>query len=270
MKYKNLLFSFVFYLSFFSNQIVFGQSTALLPASDTLPTANVLHEHPKSPRKFYQTQGFKVMAAPVALIGYGLATWGDNDFPVSSHDIYNGRQEAFPTFRTKIDDFTVFVPVAAVYGLNALGVQGKHHFVDRSALYILSSGVANGVSLFLKGTTNTIRPDGSNNHSFPSGHTTNAFVAAEFMHQEYKGQSPWYSIAGYTVATATGAIRILNNKHWFSDVAVGAGIGILSTKATYLLYPWVKQKLGLKTSEMAVAPLFNNGSFGFIMVLEVR
>lgn len=71
------------------------------------------------------------------------------------------------------------------------------------------------------------RPDGSNNKSFPSGHTATAFMAATMLHKEYGGRSPWYSIAGYSMATVTGVSRMLNNKHWLSDVLVGAGIGIL-------------------------------------------
>ena len=79
--------------------------------------------------------------------------------------------------------------------------------------------------------------DGSG-RAFPSGHTATAFVAAEFIQQEFKDASPWYGFAGYTVATATGTLRMLKNAHWFSDVVAGAGVGILTTKLTYLAYPF--------------------------------
>ena len=39
--------------------------------------------------------------------------------------------------------------------------------------------------------------------------------------------SPWYAVGGYAVATFTGVMRVLNNRHWISDVLSGAGIGIL-------------------------------------------
>jgi membrane-associated phospholipid phosphatase len=64
-----------------------------------------------------------------------------------------------------------------------------------------------------KRITAETRPDGSNNHSFPSGHTATAFASAEFLRQEYKDISPWYGIAGYVAAIATGYLRIYNNKH---------------------------------------------------------
>src|SRR5690349_22769192 len=46
--------------------------------------------------------------------------------------------------------------------------------------------------------------------------------------------------SGYAVAAATGYLRMYNNKHWFSDVMAGAGIGIASTKIAYWLYPALK------------------------------
>ena len=77
---------------------------------------------------------------------------------------------------------------------------------------------------------------------FPSGHTTEAFAYAEFIQQEYKDVSPWYGAVGYAAATATGLLRIYNNKHWLSDVVAGAGIGMASTKLAYLLYRAIKRK----------------------------
>ena len=43
----------------------------------------------------------------------------------------------------------------------------------------------------------------------------------------------WIPIAGYTVATATGVMRMLNNRHYLSDVVVGAAVGILTAELAY-------------------------------------
>lgn len=69
----------------------------------------------------------------------------------------------------------------------------------------------------------------------PSGHTATAFMTATMLTKEYGHRSPWVGIGAYSVATATGLMRMANNKHWLSDVLTGAGIGILSTEAGYYL-----------------------------------
>ncbi len=95
----------------------------------------------------------------------------------------------------------------------------------------------------IKSTGNVIRPDGSSNNSFPSGHTAISFVGAEFLWQEYKDVSIWYGISGYLIASGTGFFRMYNNRHWLTDVSMGAGIGILSTKIAYWTLPYVDNKL---------------------------
>jgi membrane-associated phospholipid phosphatase len=62
-------------------------------------------------------------------------------------------------------------------------------------------------------------------------------MAAEFLHQEYGDKSLWISTADYGMATLVGVSRVYRNRHWVSDVVAGAGVGILSTKIIYWLYP---------------------------------
>jgi membrane-associated phospholipid phosphatase len=76
------------------------------------------------------------------------------------------------------------------------------------------------------------RPSGAAG-SMPSGHTAQAFVSATILDMEYRDSSPWISVSGYALAATTGLYRIINNKHWISDVFVGAGIGMLSTRLVY-------------------------------------
>jgi hypothetical protein len=88
----------------------------------------------------------------------------------------------------------------------------------------------------IKNTAKEMRPDGSTANSWPSGHTATAFVGATLLHKEYGlTRSPWFSVAGYGVATATGVMRVLNNRHWISDVLSGAGIGMVSGELGYAL-----------------------------------
>lgn len=139
-------------------------------------------------------------------------------------------------FKTGIDDYTQFFGPAAVVGLKLAGVEGRSDWPRLLA----SAGMGYGImALFvntIKHTAKEMRPDGSTANSWPSGHTATAFVGATLLHKEYGlTRSPWYSVAGYGVATATGVMRVLNNRHWISDVLSGAGLGILSGELGYAI-----------------------------------
>ena len=60
------------------------------------------------------------------------------------------------------------------------------------------------------------------------------------LRREYGEDYPGIAIAGYTVATGVGLLRIYNNRHWVSDVVAGAGIGILSASIMYWLAPYLR------------------------------
>jgi membrane-associated phospholipid phosphatase len=177
---------------------------------------------------------------PAAFISYGALSLAVH--PIRHFDYYI-RSEVRTnnsTFHTKVDNFILFAPVVMTYGLNMLGDEGKNRFGDRTALLGLSAAFMSISTFPLKHFSHRLRPDGSDKQSFPSGHTAAAFALAEFMAQEYGDKSPVYTIVGYSFATATGVLRIYNNAHWFSDVVAGAGFGILSTKAAYLVYPYLR------------------------------
>ncbi|WP_051209903.1 phosphatase PAP2 family protein [Gelidibacter mesophilus] len=126
-----------------------------------------------------------------------------------------------------------YVPAVSVYALNLAGVKGRNN-LGRATISYAASAVIMGILVnTIKYTAKVERPDGSSNNSFPSGHTSNAFMNATFLHKEYGQLSPMYSIAGYSMSTFTGIGRGLNNRHWISDVLAGAGIGILFTQLGY-------------------------------------
>ena len=74
----------------------------------------------------------------------------------------------------------------------------------------------------LKHLTGRTRPDGSDDYSFPSGHTANSFLAAAVLAKEYGGAT---AVLSYGAASLVGASRIAGGRHHFSDVLVGAVIG---------------------------------------------
>ena len=71
-----------------------------------------------------------------------------------------------------------------------------------------------------------------NNNSFYSGHTTASFALATIMAYEYSDHK-WVPVVAYSIATLTGLSRIYDNKHWSSDVFLGATMGILIGKFIY-------------------------------------
>lgn len=235
--------------------------TLLISFKILIPTSAQKFERDTTYRKT-PVAGFIV---PLVLIGSGLAV-KNADFKQKQLDY---RQENFPNFSNHIDDFMQIVPHGAVFALDWIGVKSKHNFGDKVGLMLTGGIIMLGTVHALKSTTNIERPDKSNNDSFPSGHTANAFFGATVLAEEYKDQSIIYPIAGYTVATATGVFRILNNRHWASDVLVGAGIGILSAKAAYVVYPWLKEKIGGKHAPKNVVfmPVYDGITTGGSLVI---
>lgn len=184
----------------------------------------------------------KQLIIPAVLAGFGFAQFTIDpvlDLNLAIRTGITGKV----TRQCPIDDYSRFVPAAAVYGLNLLGVRGKHNFLDRSIILGTSAVIA-GISVSgIKYLSHLQRPDETTYDAFPSGHTATAFACAEFLYQEFKDKSAWYGIAGYAVAAGTGFLRMYNNRHWLTDVVAGAGFGILSTKIAYWVFPRIKTLL---------------------------
>lgn len=64
----------------------------------------------------------------------------------------------------------------------------------------------------------------TSNSSFPSQHAALAFAAARVYAMEYKDQ-PFIPILSYSVASLVSLSRLTENKHWASDIFVGALLG---------------------------------------------
>ena len=139
-------------------------------------------------------------------------------------------------FKTEIDNYTQYFGPFMATGLKIAGVEGRSDWGRYIASTAMSYAIMAAFVNSIKYTAKELRPDGSTRNSWPSGHTATAFVGATILHKEYGlTRSPWYSVAGYGVATATGVMRVLNNRHWVSDVLSGAGIGIMSGELGYAL-----------------------------------
>jgi membrane-associated phospholipid phosphatase len=196
----------------------------------------------------------RIFVAPVTLISLGLYTKQSGSV-MNRFAVKDWRDSNYPHFRNHADDHMQFLPIWIVYGLDIVKVKPKNDFLNRSLLLIKSEVLMNVMVWSLKYGTDIVRPDGSNDRAFPSGHTAQAFVAATFMHKELGHRSVWYSIGAYSMATSVAAFRVLNNKHWFSDVLAGAGFGILATNIAYATH---RYKWGKRPSLVAM-PTYMNG-----------
>lgn len=204
----------------------------------------------------------KQFIIPASMIGYGFFTLLSTPGKKLNQSTSNEFVEDHPFFNTGLDNILQFTPAAAVLGLSIGGIKGKNNLKDEALIYAMAMGVNAGIVFPLKMLVRLERPDHSKANSFPSGHTSTSFVAAEFLRKEYGDVSVWYAMVGYAVATGTGVLRMLNNRHWLGDVVAGAGIGIASTKLAYFIHDRIKWKNQQKRA-LIIVPYFQNNSFGF-------
>lgn len=165
-------------------------------------------------------------------------------------------------WKTEIDNYTQFSPYAVAVALKALGYDGRSSWDRLVTSAVLANAVMAVAVNATKYSVGEMRPDNSTANSFPSGHTATAFVAATVLHKEYGlTRSPWFSVGGYAVAMGTGFMRVLNNRHWISDVIAGAGIGILSTELGYFLGDLIYKNHGITRLELKGLTDPNHPSF---------
>ena len=256
---KKIVFALLCVISIDANaQVVDSVKKDLFTAPDT-----VKHLHSK----------VLSLVVPAALISYGALSFIVDPIRRLDYSTNNEIQKTDPNFSSKAENYFQFAPVILTYGLNFVGISGKNTFIDRTALLGLSGGIL-GVSAYVtKHITHRLRPNGADYQSFPSGHTSTAFAGAEFMAQEFTGKSKWYGILGYSIATTTGIFRLYNHDHWLSDVVAGAGYGVLSTKLSYLIYPYIRNALthtdGKTGKKTMLTPTYQDGTMAFTFVKEL-
>ena len=203
---------------------------------------------------------YKHFVAPVALVTAGslLLNSALNDDLQANANRFFGKD-----FKTNADDFLLFVPIGQIYLGKSFGFTPKNDFQHQTINIAIANVMAYSATRILKVTFKEQRPDQSDNESFPSGHTSIAFTNAALLYYEYKDSNFWYASSGFLFATATGVLRIANNKHYTSDVLAGAGIGLASglivsywnpfksvtfgkkNKNTAFVYPQIGSQIGL-------------------------
>ncbi|KAA1242748.1 phosphatase PAP2 family protein [Aquimarina sp. RZ0] len=204
---------------------------------------------------------FKKRILPISLIASGILL-STSDFEKSlQKDL---RSSVGDDFHFKIDDYTRYAPVVQLYAADILGVPSRNHWFDQTKNLMLSTILTGVTTTIIKKETYKERPGESTQaNSFPSGHTSIAFSSASVLYEEFIDTKPLLAYSGYFFAITTAGMRMLNNKHFLSDVLVGAGIGILSTKLVYHFDHLISWNPFKKMDGIAFTPQYDGQSLGF-------
>jgi len=123
-----------------------------------------------------------------------------------------------------------------------------YHDDREGSIQFLKSAATNAVATYgLKYAIDKTRPNGEDDHSFPSGHTSAVFQGASFIHMRY---GLTYGLLAYAGAIYTGYTRVHSDKHYVEDVLAGALVGSLSSYAF------------TTASKVHFKPLMINGRYG--------
>ncbi len=205
----------------------------------------------------------------VGLVGGGLmfADHGIRNY-VQKH-----RSGATDTLSDIFSPFGLYVPAALMAGTYVAG-----HALDQPSLKATSADAlesslitSGAIVMPLKLLTGRSRPDKNEgsahyqpfhvNSSLPSFNTAFAFSAASVFAEHF--DNPVVSALAYGLAGAAGITRILDDKHWASDVVLAAAIGTAVGKVVVKLNE--KRRAG---SRVGVVPLLGQGVQGAVLQVE--
>lgn len=197
---------------------------------------------------------------PVSMITAGIIAYNSQFEKDLRYDI---RAKVGNGFQFQIDDYFQVVPIAEMYLANALRIEAKNHWFDQTKYLLISNAISSIITIGLKKNTQKTRPDNSTKDSFPSGHTSFSFTNASVLMHEFKDSAPLLAYSGYFFSTTTSTFRMLNDRHWISDILVGAGIGILVTELVYYIEPLKNFNPFKKNKNINFVPMIDQNSKGF-------
>ena len=134
-----------------------------------------------------------------------------------------------------LDEVGVCAPVALPWAIKICGGATRSGWGRMATSQAMGGVIALSAMLVTKHTAHCKRPDGSDDKSFFSGHSTIAFAGATMATRELAWRSPWYSVGSYAVASAVGMQRVMSRRHYPVDVMTGAVVGIASAQLGYII-----------------------------------
>ncbi|MEZ5286099.1 MAG: phosphatase PAP2 family protein [Vicinamibacterales bacterium] len=218
-------------------QVTFGAPT---PAN---PFTSIRHDL----RNFFSRDTANVLAilAPATIVGF---TWDTAGIEESQEHLSRR------VFQPGNVAGSFLVQTGAAFGTWAVGkMSGSERTEALGSDLIRAQIVSQAVVQGIKFTTRRQRPDASNRHSFPSGHTASAFATASVIERHYGKK---IGLPAYAFATYVGLARLSANKHHISDVVMGAGIGIAAGRTVTVGIGGAKFALGVAPTQGGGAVMF--------------
>ena len=202
-----------------------------------------------SPLK-WNTRDWLIFGGLSATAG-ALIAWGDQP-------VYNFANTLHTNFLDKaatgIQPMGNLYPSLAIAGFFVEGVLSKDNYSVETSLIASESILLSTLAVqVVKTVAGRSRPNNfgtTNPHewsgpffkgtSFFSGHTVAAFSVASVIAYRYR-DTKWVPVLSYGLATLGGLQRIYSNRHWTSDVLVGAAIG--TATGIFLCKSWEKSTI---------------------------
>jgi membrane-associated phospholipid phosphatase len=246
-------------------------------ATDELPAGPPPPHQPGVPSEVFPADGRRTMGQLPTNLGRGLIGVfnGDNLVPLLVGGVASSTASFFDadtkqaavgqlswsdTFETAGGPVysTLFVAGMFTAGRFAGGPRFRAMTYD-----MLDAAVVNFTyTQILKVTVGRERPDGSDNQSFPSGHTSQAFAMATVAERHYGWK---IGVPAYALAGLMGASRIHQDKHWLSDVVAGATLGYIAGRTVVRLNSRPLERLTSGGAKLSVSPIVSRRACGLQM-----
>jgi len=180
-----------------------------------------------------------------------------------NNNVKEYRDRNFGSFQTSFDDYFQYSSVALTFGGNYMGFKSEHNNARMLSNMLVSKLLLTAITLPLKNNIGDLRPDNSACNAFPSGHTAAAFTVATLHFLEYRNSNVWFASAGFLIASTTGTLRVMNNRHWVSDITAGAGIGMTTAVLTYYFNPLAFEFK--KENRVSFSPMYIDNKAGLAL-----
>lgn len=270
ISYKIAKYAAIIFIALFISETTLGQTRdTLLVRSVIKHGLNDSKEYLISPARWKAKDW--VLAGSVTAATGALIAWGDQPIYDYTNTLHNNNRDVFFKLVQPMGNNYLYATISA---FAVAGLISKNNYTFETGLIAAESYVMTGVACqFVKTTAGRARPNDyntTNSHqwagpffkgnSFFSGHTSSAFAVASVIAWRYK-ETAWVPVLSYSLATLSGMQRIYDNRHWASDVVMGAAVGTVT--GIFLCKQWEKNSIKF-------FPTFSPNGGGISMVIPIN